>query len=237
MSEGERIYYFTIVAIALVLLAGGSAAISQEFPKAILVEEHGSIPCDDSSARLDAFYLDLYNHPGSTGFISIANAAEKRRDSIFRKDSIELYARMRQFDVSRIKIVRTLNDGEMRITFWRVPPGATDPTINIDDSYEVPRTTKSFMFGWEDNSADDICPPINHGEIFARFLKANPHARANLVSREDSILSAKRNATAMVTKLVKRYGVPRGRIRIFLQERKRSRLAAWAPDIEFWFLP
>ncbi|HUR99675.1 MAG TPA: hypothetical protein VMZ26_16535 [Pyrinomonadaceae bacterium] len=209
----------------------------QDLHQPILVEEHGSIPCDDSLARLDAFYADLYNNPGSSGFISIANAPEKRRDGVFRADWIPKYTRFRGFDLSRIKIVRTLNDGDLRVSFWRIPPGGIEPAVKVDESYELPRIMNPFLFGWEDEIGDPICPPVDHTKIFARFLKANPSARANLVSRAKSLKTASRNAAHVVVKLVRTYRIPRSRIRIFLRHRELNPMASSLPITELWFLP
>ena len=173
------------------------------------------------------------------GFISIANSPENRRDGVFRQQWITRYTRARNFDLSRIRIVRTLTEGDLRIRFWRIPPGATAPPLNLDESYEIPQTVKPFLFGWEtrDDFGDPICPAIDHGYIFARFLKANPSARANLVVRAKSLRSARRNSGLIVNRLVKKYGIKRSRIRVFLRERELSQLASWLPITEFWFLP
>ncbi|PYS99554.1 MAG: hypothetical protein DMF63_10730 [Acidobacteria bacterium] len=207
----------------------------QWLPKPILIDEHRSLPCDDLMSRWDAFYMELNDNPNSTGFIVIANRAEKRRESVLRQLWIERYTRYRGFDLSRIKIVRTLSDADLRISYWRVPTGASEPTVSVDASYEIPRTLKPFLFGSSDFPDMPECSEIDDGRILARFLTANPSSRANLVFRARSIQRAGKEAAEVVSNLVKQYGVSRSRIRVFLR-RDRSQPDQY-PMSEYWFLP
>ncbi|HEV8593402.1 MAG TPA: hypothetical protein VGQ55_14960, partial [Pyrinomonadaceae bacterium] len=223
-----------LILLTVSLLVLSNIILVAQLPLApILVDEHPQIPCDESLARLDAFYAELQNNPESTGLISIAAYAERRRDSVFRQASIEAYTRFRGFDLRRIKIIRARAEHEMKISFWRVPSSASEPQIDVDESYEVPRTVKPFLFGWEEEFGDPICPEIDQGEIFSHFLKANPSARANLVFRGKSALATERLYRKTVSTLVNRYGVPRNRIRVFLLKRERLRSAHWQPIVEF----
>jgi hypothetical protein len=204
-------------------------------PEATLIDEHRSLPCDDLMSRWDAFYMELSDNPNSTGFIVIANRAEKRWESVLRQLWIERYTRYRGFDLSRIKIVRTLSDEDLRISYWRVPMEASEPTVSVDASYEIPRTLKPFLFGQSDFPDMPECADIDDGRMLARFLNANPSARANLVFGARSIRTARKEAAEIVTNLVKTYGVKRSRIRVFLRA-DRSRPYDF-PMSEYWFLP
>src|SRR6476620_1881251 len=109
----------SLIAIFILTLAMGVKG--QVPPEATLIDEHRSLPCDDLMSRWDAFYMELSDNPNSTGFIVTANRAEKRWESVLRQLWIERYTRYRGFDLSRIKIVRTLSDEDLRISYWRVP--------------------------------------------------------------------------------------------------------------------
>lgn len=218
------------------LFVFGLGGYGQESPQPILVDEHGATPCDDSLARLDAFFADLSDNPNSTGLITITNAPDKRRDSVFRQEWVKLYTRYRGFDPSRIKIVRIVDDGDMRVSFWRIPSGAREPSIKVDASYEIPETMKPFLFAQKYPFGDPICPEIDAGLTFARFLKANPSASANVVVRAKSLARARVKGSLMVNRLVT-YGIKRSRIRLFARKQVRGEISNWLPVTEFWFLP
>ena len=221
--------------IVILLLGFGIGVNSQDPPKAVLVDEHANIPCD-SMARLDHFYSDLHQTPNSMGFVIIANSSNKRRESAFRERMIENYTRFRGFDPKRIKIVRASSGDEMRISFWRVPAGASEPQVDADQSYEIPSTNKlPFVFGSEERSGHVECSEA-HVDIFARFLKANPTSRANLVFRDKSERAGKRRADWVVSNLVRQYGIARKRIRVFIV-RPEARIAGAEPITEYWYLP
>lgn len=225
--------FWNILACVVLTLAQTLAA--QEGPKAVLSDEHPNVPCDDTLGRLDAFFAELHNNPGSTGFIVIATSPNNRRYGVFRQETIKSYARVRRFDLDRIKVVRARSDSDMKISLWRIPAGAAEPIVDIDESYEIASTAKPFMFGWEDMIEDTICPLIDHGAIFALFLKANPTARANLVFRDDSRALAKWRANHVVSTFVKKHGIARQRFRVFT-----LRLSSRPNNdhiTEFWYLP
>src|SRR6187401_3770800 len=108
-----------IVHLVSILLVSCLIAVSQDRPTSVLVDEHGDIPCDDSMGRLDNFYAELHQNPGSTGLIVITNPADSRRGSVFKRRMIENYARFRGFELKRIKIVREVGGDDLRLTFWR----------------------------------------------------------------------------------------------------------------------
>ena len=58
--------------IVIVLVWFGSLAISgfgQEVPRAVLVDEHGRLPCDDLLGRLDAYFAELAGKPAAQGVV------------------------------------------------------------------------------------------------------------------------------------------------------------------------
>lgn len=212
-----------------------ATTVGQETPKAVLVDEFGDLPCGDLLARLDHFYVELFNNPGSTGFVTIANSPEGRRDSVFRQRWIELYTRFRRFDSTRLKIVRSSNESEIQIRFWVLPSGAVEPNVDIDRSYEIPHTIeRPFIFGFEELYGQVECSK-NSVDVFGNFLAANPISRANLVFRDPLTSAARRRSETVVSELVVNHGIARDRIRIFIV--KPTKPVGQEPITEFWYLP
>ncbi len=227
---------FRRVCLALIIVVSLFATtVGQETPKAVLVDEFGDLPCGDLLARLDYFYVELSNDPESTGFVTIANSPEGRRDSVFQQRWIELYTRLRRFDSTRLKIVRSSSEGEMRTSFWRLPSGAAEPDVDVDPSYEIPPTiNKPFIFGVDELYGQVECSD-NSVDIFGKFLAANPNSRANLVFRDPSTSVARRSSVEVVAELVEQHGIARNRIRVFIV--KPQKTVGQEPVTELWYLP
>lgn len=225
-----------IFLIAILLLTLGIGTYAQESPKAVLVDAHLNVPCDESLARIDNFHNELEENPNSMGLVAISNSPEKRLDGVYRQVMIERHMKARGSDLDRVKFVRSIDAGELKIRFWLIPPGAVEPQIDLDDSFEIPSSVGPFLFGWEYSFGDQICPEIDDGEIFGQFLKANPESRANLVFRDRSMRRARKRANQAVAKLTRRYGISRQRIRIFFVK-PEPRLDGDEPITEFWYLP
>jgi hypothetical protein len=94
-------------------------------PKVVPIDEFGPLSNDDVRQRLDAFFSDLQNNPGSTGYIINYGPA---RQVTARERLIRSHIAFRQFDASRIVIVNGGEEGEIRTRLFRVPQGATPPT-------------------------------------------------------------------------------------------------------------
>lgn len=91
----------------------------------IPIDEFGPLSNDDVRQRLDAFFSDLQNNPGSTGYIINYGPA---RQVTARERLIRNHITFRQFDASRIVIVNGGEDAEVRTRLLRVPQGAEPPT-------------------------------------------------------------------------------------------------------------
>lgn len=211
---------------------------AQDRPKPILLREVSLRLdlCDDLLSHLDSFYTDLHTNPGSRGFVALASIPEKRRESLLRQIWIERYTRFRGFDLSRIKIVRVSSSRDPTLRFWRLPPGVSEPSLDVDDSIEVPPTVKKpFLFGSSDWYGLPECSDYNE-EIFARFLIANPKARANIVVRAKSPSAGRRRSDEVVSNLVRTFGIPESRIRVFIRKLERSSQVD-EPETELWYLP
>jgi hypothetical protein len=224
------------VLLLILMLAIPFVGMSQQ-PTAILRDEHGNVPCDESLGRLDAFFSDLSSHPDSSGLVSISSSLEYKVRSVFRQEMIEQHTKSRGFDASRFKIVRADSEQKTNVQFWLIPPGAAEPKIKgMDMSYTLPQGSKPFMLGYETVIGDQICPPVSDAAVFARFLKENRSARGNIVIRDDSRARARRRADRILKTLGRFYGIRRSRLNIFIARREGPR-NYYGPILEYWFLP
>lgn len=226
----RRFAFALIIAVSFFGSTPGQAT-----PQAVLVDEFGFLQCGDLLARLDVFYNQLSNKPGSTGFVSIANSPEGRRESVFQQRRIELYTRFRGFDLKRLKIVRSSSEDDMRTSFWLLPSGTAEPEVDVDHSFELPHSVnKPFIFGVDELYGQVECSD-NSVDIFGKFLAANPNSRANLVFRDPSPSVARSRSVEVVTELVEQNGIARNRIRVFII--KPTKPIGQEPMTELWYLP
>lgn len=93
-------------------------------PEPIKTDEFGDLKPDDIRGRLDNYFIELQNDPSSTGTV-IIEGPKRRRDALERL--VRNHISFRKFDASRISIVQG-GEGEVKVTLWRVPAGATAPT-------------------------------------------------------------------------------------------------------------
>lgn len=97
----------------------------QAAPEPVLVDEFGVLPNDDIRGRLDTFFAELQNNPNNQGYI-INYGTD--REIAARERLITNHINFRQFDRSRITLVRGGDTGEgARTKLYRIPPGAENP--------------------------------------------------------------------------------------------------------------
>ena len=90
------------------------------------IDEFGVLAPDDVRTRLDSFFVELQNNPTATGYIINYG---KARDVTRRETLIRNHIAFRNFDASRINILRgDENGGTLRTRLILCPPGAPAPT-------------------------------------------------------------------------------------------------------------
>ena len=105
--------------------ASETAGIDSE-PTNREIDDFGVVANDDLRNRLDNFFLELQNNPAATGYIINYGTA---RDVARREALIRNHIAFRNFDASRINLVRgDDNGGTLRTRFVLSPSGATPPT-------------------------------------------------------------------------------------------------------------
>jgi hypothetical protein len=228
--------------VFLFLICLAIATSAQEPTKAVLVDEHGQLPYDDSLGRLDNWYSELSKTPSSIGLAVISSPLGEKHRSVFRQYLMEANARFRKAsEVLQLKYVRTNSSGDLKVRLWRIPFGAQEPRIeNVDNTFVLPKDLKPFLLGEEYPDylgADNICPGERSDQrIFASFLKDNQSARGNIVVRDRTIAKAQAKAARILRTFKGQYGISRSRLGVF--PRKRSVPSNnFEPIVEYWYLP
>jgi hypothetical protein len=103
-----------------------------ELPKNYKFDEFDSLAFDDDKARLDAFAIELQNHPDSQGYIILYQGTD--RDSKRTKDAdkigkrtLDYLVKVRGVDPRRIMITNWGTRPKTRYEMWIIPPGAQPP--------------------------------------------------------------------------------------------------------------
>ena len=128
-------FIYLLRALFLILAftgAGSVVAQDEQAPSTepVLVDEFGRVGDCDFGGRIDAFLAELSQKPGYQGYIidykSVAELPGDR-DSFSRELHISNHIRMRNFDASRITIVRGGYRSDIATELWAVPPGVKEP--------------------------------------------------------------------------------------------------------------
>lgn len=205
----------------------------QSSTKATLVEGwSGQITCSNIRAKLDKYLSDLANDPQTTGYVVISGKSQRLRE-LQRRQLIEDHLRYRNFEQSRIRIVKGEIKADSTIELWQVPDGGGPPPFTESTwSYELPNASKPLIVTAEGGSGNECAPSLNV-EFFSRFLEANPKFRGNVVVRSSSKSRRIDTARQILNELVHTYGISRRRIRVYYQ-----RASGDEPDsAEYWLLP
>ncbi len=205
-----------IYLIAIFVMAFGAHANGQETLKAVLVDEHGLLACDESLSRVDRWYSELGKNPKSTGLAVIASPPGEKHLGVFRQLMMELHAKFRRADRLSIKYLRTTSNSEFKVQMWQIPVGADAPEIeNVDMSFILPKDIEPFILAITYELDEGPCPTGNDLYVFSKFLKANPSSRGNIVVREGTVGRARRTSANILREFTRRYGIPGSRLRLF----------------------
>lgn len=220
-----------IFPIAFLLLALGIGSNAQERPQPVLVDEFGAITCEDLSARLDYFFVELSNDPTSTGYIVMSADAKANPRLLWRELYIDGYPRYRRFDEDRLLVVHgVLNDG-VEIQMWKVPLGGELPATTLSERpYELwPSRSKLRLYS--DFGEVGPCYTSPPFRLLSKYLLANPELVANIAigtPTSKSFRAAKQEISARFRDV---YKVEPSRLRFFSVRTK------YDPEIyEVWLL-
>ncbi len=103
-----------------------------ELPKNYKFDEFDSLSFDDDKARLDAFAIELQNHPDSQGYIILYQGTDKlskreRNADKIGKRTLDYLVKVRGVDPRRVVITNWGARPKTRYELWVIPPGAMPP--------------------------------------------------------------------------------------------------------------
>ncbi len=120
-----------------------SSATAEFRGKLNLIDSFGPIATGEMRARLDSFGVDLQNNPTAKGFIIVyGNRSGANRDAERRIMVINNHFRFRNFDVSRIKVMRGGFREHLSSELWLSFDDAAQPipTPTVDKKFvEIPK--------------------------------------------------------------------------------------------------
>jgi len=202
----------------------------------ILIGDFESFPCSEFRYLADQFMAELAKDPGSSGYVVNAGSFDKLASLVWREELIKAQMDVRNFDTSRVFFERAELDGAVRTQLWKMPSMVVRPKIeNINNSLSLSPHKKPFILIEQTFFNDSECPDVNYPKLFARFLDANPQARANIVVYGQTSAEIWRREKTMITAMTSAFKIRRERIRTF---RRRIRNDPGHPKgIEYWYLP
>ncbi|MEO6588186.1 MAG: hypothetical protein ABIP06_02560 [Pyrinomonadaceae bacterium] len=106
-----------------------------EAPKNYKFDEFDSLSFDDDKARLDAFAIELHNHPDLQGYVILyqgtdkISKTERNADKIGRR-TLDYLVKVRGVDPRRIVITNWGTRPKTRYELWVIPPSAQPPVPN-----------------------------------------------------------------------------------------------------------
>lgn len=209
-------------------------AFAQDTPKAVLLDEFGSLTCEDLLGRTDALAAELSKGSGTTAAILIRPSGSLPDAAAVRRLLISSTLQLRGVPQHQFTIFKgsPSRHGQIETQYWKLPLGAApsfnDATLWAD---EQPDLSRPFMVGYEDEIG--ICPtfvPKN----FARLILDNPESRGHIVVRsgvDRAYVNRFFVANQWIKELVEKQAIPRKRLKLFFA--KGNDLTA----VEFWFVP
>ncbi len=225
----------TYVQILLLFLA--TSLTTQGQAKPILFDELGKSNCETMALSIDYMEIQAAEHPDSRFVIVIQGNKDAIYSNLEYAEMVETSGTLRGFS-TRLKIGHAPLGDEINMQFWRIPPGATDPDFK-DTAWDltIPRHAKAAWVSSGDYDDQDICPAVDKLEILRKLLVANPSSHTNVVLRGLTDKSYKNKRTAIIKKLLNKYGIPTNRIRFYRVPRSARNNGNWEPPEEYWFVP
>lgn len=199
----------------------------QVAPKSILVDEFGSIACDEMLAKIDNFSNQLRNDPTARGLVTISGS----NANLIKKLDLEVLFTsgviQRRVHTSQIRLERGRETGEPKMSFWLVPRGADEPEVSVS-SWDMAISPKNKPFYFFADS-DSICSYPTVDKYIKQLLSANPGLRVNVVIHAGS----PKKTQELKRDTVKLYGPKYSkRLRFF-----RVRETYPESQREYWLLP
>lgn len=207
--------YKALFAAAILVLLVSSNDMGQEQPKAILVDEFGTIACGDLSARLDTFIAAIKEKPAYNGYIVISSNFRLAPRLAWREKFIDGYARYRGFKENRFILIRGKLPDQIQTQFWLALAGTQLPFEDKPESnFTLPPDVRKLKLysDFEDGGPCYTRPPFR---ILSKYLKTSPGVNANIVIGAPSARSFSKAKEDINELFSKEYGIAPGRLRFF----------------------
>lgn len=215
-----------------VFFVASQICFAQETQKAELIDEFGSITCEDLIARQDALINTLKNEPNSTGYVIIYSNGKDSRVAWQTKMYVDGQTEFRRFDQKRLIVLRATDEIELNVQFWKVPAGADKPEFKeIGWNYDLSNRNKPFKF----NSSEwDVspCPIGSQLDSYSNHLNANKNFRGHIVISTKSDKEFQKEKVKLLNKLENDYKLSTNQVRFFFVKRKIDYIL-----YEFWLVP
>ena len=242
----EKKYVQLLVYMLVLLIALTQATYAQESqPVPKKVYEYGDINCEDFSARLDGFAIEVQNDVTSKVYIIIypGRKLQSRNFSHFT-DTKNYLAHSRGISRERIVILRGDEREELKVELWLVPEGATSPKPEPQPKLEEENLNTPIKFD-EDYPEypfelyGDCC--VSHCTLrqisfkrFAEALTQKPGATGYFIiyKGEDASLKTTRRIMRQVRqRMIRKYHFSEKRIKVVYGGRRDYR------EMEIWIVP
>ena len=199
--------------------------------EATLVDKFDEIGCSVFRGRVDSFMAELAANPATTGYVVLSGEQNYLDVFVGRRRLVESQFVLRNFDSKRIVFVRRAGLAKFGTELWKVGKGGKLPfDYEADWPLALPRNSKPFVLitaGFDESE----CPPMHESELVARFLKANPHLRTNIVIRCRSRNRFRDLKEIVIKELVTENGVSQSRLKVYYMPIDSDYFTS-----EFWIL-
>ena len=141
--------YVILCVIGMCAAVSGQEADNLPTGEAVLSDEFTRVGDCEFGGRMDTFLAELSNKPEHQGYIINYKAADELpgdRDSFARDRMIANHLAFRNFDRSRITLIRGGYREEMSTELWIAPPGVQPPAPSRTVAEPVTPDKATFLF-------------------------------------------------------------------------------------------
>lgn len=221
-----------ILLSSLLLLFAFQFSFGQEKPKAKLIDEFETTPCDDFLARMDNLFNETNADPNSSAYVLIYsnpnNIDNNKNISMFR-GWIFGHVEARNFDNERISVVKTETNDSFKMQLWIVPAGTEIPFKFEEVKVRFPKIKKSTLHH-KDSWENSICGS-DRLKIYADILKNDAQLQGNIFIYDFSNQRILETQNYLIESLIDKYKVPRNSLKFFHRKSRRKY------DVEYWLVP
>ncbi|HVF47722.1 MAG TPA: hypothetical protein VNA17_09170 [Pyrinomonadaceae bacterium] len=216
-----RIKVFTFF---LLFLFVPPSSFGQAEAKAQLIDEFGDTNCDDILARVDNFFIQLHNSPGTNGVFSITGDSSELVKMLDMEQTLRTAVIQRRYNPASLTIRRGTSAKPLSVQFWLTPKNATAPVSDVNKlAAKLPRNFSPFNIR---NDMSQICNPEPLEPLTSELLGDNPDGQIFVVVNYASSRERRRQLNEAV-ELLKTF--PRSRVRYLF----RKYDSGWN---DYWFV-